>query len=366
MAETKQDAEALISQFQLERILNQGKSRLEESLHMENVVRAPFFLFKSLLILEYTIYTPPDQAGRRTSIVGTINFKPALLIIERAPFPSSDTYMAAIPITLAKLRNLGANDIYRWYMARSGASEERVTQEGIDFFADLKINLIYPCEEAHIKKYSKQGARFVTETPEIYQKFVRPYMEKKRGQGRLNWVYNIIEGKTEVEDVIFRTKLGEAGDEGFLLLPDLNWDRKTIEGLHLLGIVERRDIWSLRDLKKKHIPWLEHMKQRIVTATVGAYQEVEADQLKLYVHYQPTYYHFHIHVVHVALEAGATQATGKAVGLESILETLRAMQGDEENGMEKVALGFTLGEASELWKDVFEPLKKNPEPSLGS
>jgi m7GpppX diphosphatase len=81
------------------------------------------------------------------------------------------------------------------------------------------------------------------------------------------------------------------------------------------------------------------------------------------VHYQPTYYHFHIHVVHVQLEAGATQATGKAVGLESIMETLGAMTGDGEAGMEGVAMSYTLGEASELWTEIFEPLKTGGEAS---
>ena len=51
------------------------------------------------------------------------------------------------------------------------------------------------------------------------------------------------------------------------MLPDLNWDRKTMESLHLLGLVERSDIWSLRDLKKKHICWL--MDSVTLTYTVG-------------------------------------------------------------------------------------------------
>lgn len=226
-----------------------------------------------------------------------------------------------------------------------------------DFFADLKINLIYPCTETHIKKYSKQPVRFVTETPEIYKEKVRPHMLAKRERGALNWVFNIIEGRKEVEDVIYRTKLGESGDEGFLLLPDLNWDRETIEALHLLAIVERRDIWSLRDLRKSHLPWLNHMKQKLVAATIATYPSIEADQLKLYVHYQPTYYHFHIHIVHVALEAGATQATGKAVGFDSIVETLASMGGDEEAGMDRLSIGYTLGEESELWREIYAPMK---------
>jgi m7GpppX diphosphatase len=241
------------------------------------------------------------------------------------------------------------------------ANTKPTTQSKPEEVADLKINLIYPCNEGHLKKYSKQGVRIVEETTEVYKKYVKPYMAKKRGGGRLNWVYNIIDGITEVEDVIYRTPKGRDGDEGFLLAPDLNWDRKTMEALHLLAIVERRDIWSLRDLKIKHVPWLKHMREKLLLSTVDTYQEkgLERDQLKLYVHYQPTYYHFHIHIVHVALEAGGTQATGKAIGLESIISQLESMAGDEEKGMEEVVLHYTIGEASELWTDIFLPLKNS-------
>lgn len=260
-----------------------------------------------------------------------------------------------MPGSLAALKNLGANDIYNWYMARTGNGGST----GEDFVADVKINLIYPCTETHVKKYSKQGVRFVTETAGIYADSIRPYMQAKREAGRLNWVFNILDGKTEVEDVIYRTGNwgAEAQGDGFLLLPDLNWDRKTLDALHLLALVERRDLWSLRDLRKKHVVWLRRMKEHLLDATVQTYPSVERDQLKLYVHYQPTYYHLHIHIVHVALEAGATQATGKAVGLESIIETLEAMAGGEEAGMDSVAMSYTLGEQSELWTEVFAPLK---------
>lgn len=281
-------------------------------------------------------------------------------MLERAPFPASADYLGSVSGSLRALKNLGANDIYHWYLANGGPIDRPEGEgDGDDPFADLKINLIYPCTEQHVKKYSRQGVRFVTETPAIYRDHVRPFMQARREAGRLNWVFNIIEGRKEQEDVIYRTPFGEdPADEGFLLLPDLNWDRKTLDALHLLGIVERRDIWSLRDLRKRHVPWLRHMRAKFVEATTKVYPAVEEDQLKLYVHYQPTYYHFHIHIVHVQLEAGATQATGKAIGLDSIIERLRVMQGDEDAGMDGVSLGYTLGEASELWTEVFEPLKR--------
>ncbi|KAF2473805.1 scavenger mRNA decapping enzyme [Lindgomyces ingoldianus] len=286
-----------------------------------------------------------DQAGRRISLLGTIDSQPAILVAERAAFATDSSHLTSFSTSLSSIKNLGANDIYSWFLASSGQFSTQPP--------DLKLNLIYPCTSQHEKKYAAQGLRMVTETPEIYAKYVRPFMQQKREQGRLNWVFNIIEGRTEQEDVIYR----EHGNEGFLLLPDLNWDRKTLSSLHLLGIVERRDIWSVRDLKKKYIEWVKHMRDKLLDSTVKLYPELERDQLKLYVHYQPTYYHFHIHIVHVSLEAGSTQATGKALGLESIIEQLEIIQGGDEAGMADVSLTYHLGEASELWEKIYLPLK---------
>jgi m7GpppX diphosphatase len=123
----------------------------------------------------------------------------------------------------------------------------------------------------------------VTETPTIYRDHVQPYMKAKREEGRLNWVFNILEGRTEQEDVIMRDE-GHGPEDAFLMLPDLNWDRKTMGSLHLLALVHRRDIWSLRDLKKSYVPWLKYLRKRVLEATVSMYPDLEEDQLKLYVH----------------------------------------------------------------------------------
>lgn len=151
---------------------------------------------------------------------------------------------------------------------------------------DLKVNLIYPCTEQHIKKYTAQAVRYVTETPAIYRDHVRPFMQDKRDQGRLNWVFNILDGRTEQEDVLFRSPHESTPeDERYLLLPDLNWDRKTLGSLHLLALVERRDIWSVRDLKKKHVPWLKRIVADIADTVSRLYgQGVDPDMLKCYVH----------------------------------------------------------------------------------
>ncbi|EXJ75288.1 uncharacterized protein A1O5_01984 [Cladophialophora psammophila CBS 110553] len=332
--ETKAEAESLVPRFKLERVLNQ------------------------------------DQNGRRISLLGSIADMPALITLERAAFPTEPELVSLLLKSLINTTNLGANDIYRWYLAnRSTESSSSATgvlsassaTSSLSIIPDFKLNLIYPCSAQHIRKYSAQRVRMVTETPHIYSTHIKPYITGQRAAGRLDWVFNILEGRTEQEDVIARVDWDSPSNTGFLLLPDLNWDRKTVEGMHLLALVQRRDIWSLRDLKKKHIPWLKAMREQIVaaaTAKVFPPGQVEADEVKCYLHYQPTYYHLHVHVVHAMLEAGTTQSVGKAFGLGNVIAQLEGMQGDEEAGMHEVDLHYFLGEENDLWKKCFGQLKK--------
>ncbi|TKA33524.1 hypothetical protein B0A50_00359 [Salinomyces thailandicus] len=298
-----------------------------------------------------------DQGGRRIILQGTISGEPALLLAERGAFDTDPAHLSSFSRLITHVQNLGENDIYRWYLANS------LPENGIDQPTppDLKLNLIYPCTEKHIRKYSFQQARSVCETPEIYIKYVRPYMHKCREEGRLNWVFNILDGKSEQENVLYRSSEADKKDD-FLLLPDLNWDRKTISSLHLLALPLRRDIWSVRDLKKRDVPWLRHLHATLAATASSLYPEVESDMLKFYIHYQPTYYHFHVHIVHVNLDPSGTQAVGKALGLGEVISRLDTMEGGAEVGMEGAELTYTVGEESELWKEIFLPAKEGSEP----
>lgn len=215
-------------------------------------------------------------------MLGSIDGQQGILIAERTAFATESLeVLKAFHAAIQRVNNLGDNDIYRWYLASSGVDTQGQDQSNA---SDLKLNLIWPCTAQHIKKYSDQILRMVTETPETYRNYTRPYMQAKKEGGGLNWVYNILEGRTEQEDVIFRDPGQHGQDEGFLMLPDLNWDRKSMVSLHLLALVNRRDILSLRDLSRQHLPWLRYVRKRILEETVRMYPDLEEDQLKLYVH----------------------------------------------------------------------------------
>lgn len=58
------------------------------------------------------------------------------------------------------------------------------------------------------------------------------------------------------------------------------------------------------------------------------------------------------------LEAGSSQAIGKAFGLENIISQLETLSGNPDASMADLSLTYSLGEASELWTDIFLPLKR--------
>ncbi len=57
-------------------------------------------------------------------------------------------------------------------------------------------------------------------------------------------------------------------------------------------------------------------------------------------------------------EATSTQSTGKAFGLENLISQLESMAGGPEASMADVDLTYYLGTQSDLWTEIFLPLKE--------
>lgn len=72
-------------------------------------------------------------------------------------------------------------------------------------------------DRQHIKKYSVQVSRLVRETPAVYEQVVKPYIESIPPSA-ISWVYNILDGTAEAENVLYRD---DDPEQGFVLTPDL-------------------------------------------------------------------------------------------------------------------------------------------------
>ncbi|EDV93664.1 m7GpppX diphosphatase [Drosophila grimshawi] len=154
----------------------------------------------------------------------------------------------------------------------------------------VKSTVVYPATEKHIQKYSICQKYLIIETPDLYESITLPYLSSS--QFSLDWVYNILEHKQETERIVFEDKDSE---NGFILVPDLKWDGRNVENLYLLGIVQKRDIKSLRDLNASHLPLLRNFQQSAKQAILKRYG-LNPNQLRMYFHYQPSFYHLHVHI----------------------------------------------------------------------
>lgn len=128
-----------------------------------------------------------------------------------------------------------------------------------------------------------QPRRLLIETPETYAAVVEPYISSFPPE-RTAWVHAILEGRKEADRVLFSS----AGNEGFMLIPDLKWDGTTTAALYLTALVRDSSIRSLRDLQRKHIPLLTSIK-RAAYAVCGDKWGVGPGELRLFIHYQPSY-----------------------------------------------------------------------------
>lgn len=220
-----------------------------------------------------------DPFSKSASVLGRINDKHAVLILEKTAF-GDDLHLITNETESPMLKIISGNDIYRWYLA--SLSEGKFS---------IKATVIYPATDVHIRKYEKQRRHMVKETPEIYKKHIINYIQTMKGS-RLQWLYNILDHKAETEKIIYEDPDPETG---FLLLPDMyvpndlsfinrKWDGSTISSLYLCAIFRRYDLSSIRDLNESHIPLLRTIQNSVIHATTSKWPEVSADQLRMYIH----------------------------------------------------------------------------------
>lgn len=279
-----------------------------------------------------------DPITKTVGILGTIEGENAILKLEQSSFQIDETFDISKLIKKGNVKQLLHNDIYY-----TGLS---ILEYNLTDSPGCQVSLIWPATELHIKKADasqQNNSHMVTETPETYLKIVKPYIDELHESGRLQWVKNILFHGTEAERVVYR-------DDDIVVLPDMKWDGVDMESFYLVGIVCRDDIRSIRDLNSTHIPWLKSIRDNILGSLVNKYDnsKIDRSQLRLFVHYQPSYYHFHIHIVNVkycGLGHGIT--AGKAILVDDILDMLEILG---EEGYMKKNLNYVLNENHDLWE----------------
>ncbi|CAL8264149.1 unnamed protein product [Lota lota] len=231
---------------------------------------------KSILSGFKTTTVLKDSALEKTIFLhGKLDDQEAVVILQKTPI-REDTVAEMFSGSRLKLEM--RNDIYSTYHLQPPAH-----------LNVIKATVVCPATEKHVKKYQVQESFLVEETGEDYLSITLPYIQEQSFS--LQWVFNILEKKAEADRIVYEDP---DPDVGFVLLPDFKWDQKQMEDLYLIAIVHRRDLKSLRELTAAHLPLLQNISSKGKGAVLERYG-LPASKLRVYLHYQPSYYHLHVH-----------------------------------------------------------------------
>ncbi|XP_013119512.2 m7GpppX diphosphatase [Stomoxys calcitrans] len=201
----------------------------------------------------------------------------------------------------------------------------------------VKATVVYPATDKHVEKYSICQKYVINETPEYYKDITLPYITSS--QFSLEWVYNILEHKQETERIIFEDP---DPDNGFILLPDLKWDGHNLQNLYVLVITHKHGLKSLRDLNSSHLPLLHNIRTKAAEAIEKRYG-LTASQLRMYFHYQPSFYHLHVHINPLRNDAPGIYCE-KSHMLDTVINNLELLP----DYYEKASLPFVLYDGNKL------------------
>lgn len=210
------------------------------------------------------------------------------------------------------------------------------------------MDVIHPATQKDIDKYVDCNYYFVKETPELYFSVTLPFIEQQASQpGHLAWLYNCLDKKAETDRIVYEEALGS--ENGFLISKDMKLKNEGQKiDLYLNALVSRRDIRSIRDLRTEHLPLLEAINTRGRRAVATAY-EVDERELRLFIHYQPQFYHLHVHFTHVK-NPTASALSDRAHQLENVISNIQLL-GDY---YARATLSFCLSEVSALKVSAFK------------
>ncbi|KAM4646363.1 m7GpppX diphosphatase [Amazona ochrocephala] len=250
----------------------------------------------------------------------------ALVILEKTPFQEEKLLDLLKKHTKLELRM--HNDIYKTYHLYPPPE-----------LSEIKTTVVYPATEKHLQKYLRQEVHLIHETWEDYKNITLPYIQSQSFS--IQWVYNILEKKAEADRIIH-----ENPDpcDGFVLVPDFKWNQNQLDDLYLIALVHRREVKSLRDLTAEHLPLLRNILQEGKEAIMKRFS-VPGSQLRIYLHYHPSYYHLHVHFTALGYDAPGISVE-RAHLLTDVIDNLVL----DSTYYQKRALTFTLQADKALFK----------------
>jgi len=203
-----------------------------------------------------------------------------------------------------------------------------ITRAAISNYGAFDVELISPASPHQISRAMPSlGSILIHETPELYNSVVKPHIQSMIDNGCLSWIQNVIEVKKEEErllvnhaDFIVNIDTKWRTHPPPLTTPREEWyNHPSTSDLYCLGIVKQYGISCLRDLRGRHAPLLHSMMTEGLSAIHSIYG-VSSNQIRVFVHYLPQFYHFHVHFTRLENEFGTTCERGHL--LQDVIQNL--------------------------------------------
>lgn len=221
-----------------------------------------------------------DEVGKSVTVAGGFegDLERKVAIIKLAlPVPVLSTVLSAQSHQL-----VFENSLFRKYTAE-------ITLESV-------VEVIYPATKAIYYKNLQANTYQIAETRAIYEEITKPYIDTVP-ISNTEWVRNVLEGKKELDKVWYR-------EDEFILVVDYKLQSVNPDSFYFLAITETRlNLFSLRDLTAQHLPLLRRI-QTAALQTISCKLGVSPHSVLSYIHYYPSFYHFHVHFVPVGTLQG--------------------------------------------------------------
>jgi m7GpppX diphosphatase len=271
-----------------------------------------------------------DTRTKMVYMLGQVDGQDCIVSLEKTQFDEKVIPQLTNAVDSDKMEDVVENNIYGWCM----------TALKYDIL-DTRVKTIFPATDVHIAKYEAQARVMLLETPTLYQTITLPYI-KRIPESRTQWVQNILNGSAEADRVLYHD---HDPNTGFVILPDMKWNGLS-ETLYWVAISMRSDILSLRSLGHQHLDFLKKLRDtsyNLVKEKAG----LARSQLRLFIHYQPSYYHFHVHITAVAFSDAPGVVSGQAHLLDTVIDNIELYP----EYYQKATLPFVIGERHQLVTD---------------
>ncbi|CAM9640700.1 unnamed protein product [Choristocarpus tenellus] len=195
-------------------------------------------------------------------------------------------------------------------------------------------DVVAPATERTISRNRRVEMVMVTETAKLYTMVTRPHIESVTSDERsLAWLYKVLSKEKEKERVLYED---EDQEYGFILNIDTKWrshpdptlvprekwlGHPSTTDLYVLAICHQKGVTTLRDLRSHHLPMLRNIYTKGIE-TIKSVYGISEEHLRVFVHYHPQFYHFHVHFTRLRNEFGVQ--TERAHLLLDVIQNLES------------------------------------------